>query len=62
MEIAGHVSRQILSRYTHIRTEAKRNALEEVERKRADARQHTNQEGQNRRGAAHASITASRLQ
>lgn len=35
MEIAGHVSRQMLSRYSHIRTEAKRNALEAVERKRA---------------------------
>jgi integrase len=38
MEIAGHVSRQMLSRYAHIRTEAKREALEEVERKRAAAR------------------------
>lgn len=35
MEIAGHVSRQMLSRYSHIRTEAKRNALAAVERKRA---------------------------
>jgi integrase len=35
MEIAGHVSRQMLSRYAHIRTEAKRRALEEVERRRA---------------------------
>jgi len=32
MEIAGHVSRQMLSRYAHIRTEAKRKALEAVER------------------------------
>jgi hypothetical protein len=39
MEIAGHVSRQMLSRYAHIRTEAKRKALEEVERKRATARE-----------------------
>ncbi len=28
MEIAGHVSRQMLSRYAHIRTDAKRKALE----------------------------------
>jgi len=35
MEIAGHVSRQMLSRYAHIRTEAKRKALEDVERTRA---------------------------
>jgi integrase len=38
MEIAGHVSRQMLSRYSHIRTEAKRKALEDVERKRAAER------------------------
>ena len=35
MEIAGHVSRQMLSRYSHIRTAAKRKALEDVERTRA---------------------------
>ncbi len=39
MEIAADVSRQMLSRYAHIRTEAKRKALEEVERKRAAARE-----------------------
>ena len=30
MSIAGHVSRRMLSRYAHIRTEAKRRALESV--------------------------------
>ena len=30
MAIAGHVSRRMLSRYAHIRTEAKRKALEAV--------------------------------
>jgi hypothetical protein len=30
MAIAGHVSRQMLTRYSHIRTEAKRRALEDV--------------------------------
>jgi integrase len=39
MEIAGHVSRQMLSRYSHIRTEAKRRALEEVQRNREAARE-----------------------
>jgi hypothetical protein len=34
MEIAGHVSRQMLSRYSHIRTEAKRAALAAVGRNR----------------------------
>jgi integrase len=35
LEIAGHVSRQMLSRYSHIRMEAKRKALAEVNRQRA---------------------------
>ena len=35
MEIAGHVPRQMISRYSHIRTEAKRKALEDIERRRA---------------------------
>ena len=35
MEIAGHVSRQMLSRYSHIRMQAKRDALEEIARRRA---------------------------
>jgi hypothetical protein len=35
MEIAGHVSRQMLSRYSHIRMQAKREALEELARRRA---------------------------
>ena len=30
MDIAGHVSRQMLSRYSHIRMEAKRRALEAI--------------------------------
>ena len=30
MAIAGHVSRRMLSRYAHIRTEAKRKALESI--------------------------------
>ena len=30
MSIAGHVSRQMLSRYSHLRNEAKRKALEEI--------------------------------
>jgi hypothetical protein len=30
MQIAGHVSRAMLSRYSHIRLEAKRRALEAV--------------------------------
>jgi integrase len=38
MDIAGHVSRQMLARYSHIRTETKRNALEEVLKRRQETR------------------------
>jgi hypothetical protein len=34
MDIAGHVSKQMLKHYSHIRMEAKRNALETIVRKR----------------------------
>ena len=35
MDIAGHVSKQMLKHYSHIRMEAKRNALETLVQKRA---------------------------
>jgi hypothetical protein len=35
MDIAGHVSRQMLARYSHIRMDAKRKALEGIVRKPA---------------------------
>jgi hypothetical protein len=38
MAIAGHVSRQMLTRYSHIRTEAKRSALEDVVARRHKVR------------------------
>jgi len=47
MEIAGHVSRQMLLRYAHIRTEAKRKALDEVEQKRVAVREQIQQARQN---------------
>jgi hypothetical protein len=45
MSIAGHVSRAMLSRYSHVRMEAKRHALDEIaarqrvadEKRKADA-------------------------
>ncbi len=37
MDIAGHVSKQMLKHYSHIRMEAKRNALETVVQKRTTA-------------------------
>lgn len=39
MAIAGHVSRQMLARYSHIRMEAKRKALEGIVSKPAPAPQ-----------------------
>ena len=39
MDIAGHVSRQMLSRYCHIRMEAMRKALEGIVSKAAPPKQ-----------------------
>ena len=39
MDIAGHVSRQMLARYSHIRMEAKRKALEGIVNKPAAPQQ-----------------------
>jgi hypothetical protein len=47
MSIAGHVSRAMLSRYSHVRMEAKRRALDEIgacqratdEKRQKDAKQ-----------------------
>ena len=39
MSIAGHVSRQMLARYSHIRMEAKRKALESIVNEQAPAPQ-----------------------
>jgi hypothetical protein len=37
MDIAGHVSRQMLKHYSHIRMQAKRDALEAVSKKQQEA-------------------------
>jgi hypothetical protein len=37
MGIAGHVSRAMLSRYSHVRTEAKRRALDEIAARQNEA-------------------------
>jgi hypothetical protein len=57
MSIAGHVSREMLSRYSHVRNEAKRKALEEIAsrqraaeaatRKKLDAQAQAQQNGAN---------------
>src|SRR2546422_4111741 len=46
MAIAGHVSRRMLSRYAHIRTEAKRKALESLVRTAAEIPVPQNQDSQ----------------
>ena len=44
MSIAGHVSRAMLSRYSHVRMEAKRRALDEIAaRQRADDEKRKNE-------------------
>lgn len=45
MDIAGRVSKQMLSHYSHIRTEAKREALETVARRRRSAVEELRQKG-----------------
>ena len=37
MSIAGHVSRAMLSRYSHVRIEAKRRALDEIAKRQSAA-------------------------
>jgi hypothetical protein len=44
MAIAGHVSAKMLAHYSHVRLEAKRNALEAISSKRADQ---TSEKGKN---------------
>jgi integrase len=58
MSIAGHVSRAMLSRYSHVRMEAKRRALDEIAaRQRAADEEHQKQgEQQNARRAAQAVV------
>ncbi|HEY3444082.1 MAG TPA: site-specific integrase [Paludibaculum sp.] len=50
MDIAGHVSRQMLARYSHIRMEAKRDALDALVRRRRAAQEspHAQSERSNR--------------
>ena len=61
MEIAGHVSRQMLSRYAHIRTEAKRKTLK-TERKPGCRTEAFNQTRSKSVRSRAGSITASRSQ
>jgi hypothetical protein len=46
MDIAGHVSKQMLKHYSHIRMEAKRTALESIVKKQTDTGSSSQQTGQ----------------
>ncbi len=48
MDIAGHVSRQMLKHYSHIRMQAKREALETVSKNQEERQANANQKGTNR--------------
>jgi regulator of PEP synthase PpsR (kinase-PPPase family) len=46
MSIAGHVSRAMLSRYSHVRMEAKRRALDEIAARQRAADQKRKEEAE----------------
>ena len=55
MSIAGHVSRAMLSRYSHVRMEAKRRALDEIAARQRAADEKREQEATRSQQAAMAS-------
>ena len=55
MSIAGHVSRAMLSRYSHVRMEAKRRALDEIAARQRAADEHRTEQAELRQQAAVAS-------
>ena len=55
MSIAGHVSRAMLSRYSHVRMEAKRRALDEIAARQRAADEKRQAEAERREQAAAAS-------
>ena len=52
MSIAGHVSRAMLSRYSHVRIEARRRALDEIAARQRAADEKRQQEADRREQAA----------
>ena len=52
MSIAGHVSRAMLSRYSHVRMEAKRRALDEIAARQCAADVKRKEEAMRRHAAA----------
>ena len=55
MSIAGHVSRAMLSRYSHVRMEAKRHALDEIATRQCAADEKRKEEVERREQVALAS-------
>ena len=55
MSIAGHVSRAMLSRYSHVRMEAKRRALDEIAARQKAADEKRQDEAERRQQVAVAS-------
>jgi hypothetical protein len=58
MSIAGHASRAMLSRYSHVRMEAKRRALDEIaaRQRAADEKRKEEAEGKKQTAAAHSAV------
>lgn len=52
VSIAGHVSRAMLSRYSHVRMEAKRRALDEIATRQRAADQKRKEEAERQRQAS----------
>jgi hypothetical protein len=52
MSIAGHVSRAMLSRYSHVRMEAKRRALDEIAARQNAADETRKKDAERRQRAA----------
>jgi len=52
VSIAGHVSRAMLSRYSHVRMEAKRRALDEIAAHQCAADERRNKDADRREAAA----------
>ena len=58
MSIAGHVSRAMLSRYSHVRMEAKRRALDEIAARQCAADEKRKEEAERREQVAAVSQSA----
>jgi hypothetical protein len=58
MSIAGHVSRAMLSRYSHVRMEAKRRAMDEIAARQRAADENRQKEAVQQKEAAAAQSSA----